>query len=249
MVTQVAPPVEGGYVTSGGLRVNGDGTIANPTGSNIRFCGQSRSDGTPCRAKALIGLDVCWWHGGAAVGVKGRVSAKALTGAQAMTAAYGAPQEITPPMALLEELWRTNGHVLWLQEKLLTSDPSTLGERLWSNGETYVQRTGTGRSASPTQEQLDAMPDAYLAVWLKLYGDERDRLINVAREAIRAGVAEKIGRLADAQGAMVALVIYRILDRLNLTTEQRGLMPVVVPEELKRLVTGELEEDDAAVPV
>jgi len=241
MVNSSGAQAEVAYVSAGGLSVLDDGTIANPTGVSIKYCTGRRSDGSPCRAKALIGLDVCWWHGGAAVGVGGRVSAKALTGAQAMTAAYGAPQEIDPPMALLEELWRTNGHVLWLQEKLLTSDPAKLGETLWSFGEVHVQGGG-GRTFAPSPEQAAVMPDAYLAIWLKLYGDERDRLVNVAREAIRAGVAEKIGRLADAQGAMVAIVIYRILDRLQLSADQRALMPAVIPEELKRLTTGELDD-------
>jgi hypothetical protein len=56
----------------------------------------------------------------------------------------------------------------------------------------------------------------------------------VTKAAISAGIEERRVKLAEAQGALLNDVIRRILARLDLTGEQSALLPVVVPEELRR---------------
>jgi hypothetical protein len=48
------------------------------------------------------------------------------------------------------------------------------------------------------------------------------------------GIEERRVRLAEAQGSLMNDVIRRILARLSLNTDQSALLPVVVPEELRR---------------
>ncbi len=52
------------------------------------------------------------------------------------------------------------------------------------------------------------------------------------------GVAERQVRLAEQHGALLAGAIHRILDRLELSREQRALVATVVPEELRAVAGG-----------
>jgi hypothetical protein len=63
----------------------------------------------------------------------------------------------------------------------------------------------------------------------KLEADERDRCVRYAKTAHDMGVADREIRLAEAQGALLAGAISRILDALELTPAQRLLVPTVVP--------------------
>jgi hypothetical protein len=73
---------------------------------------------------------------------------------------------------------------------------------------------------------------------LDVYGQERDRLVRIAKTTLDAGVEERRVQLAESQGALVAGAIRRILVRLNLTAEQEALVGVVVPSELRALAGG-----------
>jgi hypothetical protein len=59
-----------------------------------------------------------------------------------------------------------------------------------------------------------------------------------AKVALDAGTSERQTRVMEAQAIALAGVITRVLDRLDLTSAQRELVPVVVPAELERLSIG-----------
>lgn len=89
------------------------------------------------------------------------------------------------------------------------------------------------------------------SVWLRLYADERDRLVKVAKTCVDVGIEERRVRLAESAGAQLAAVVRAVLDRLQLSDEQRLLALQVVPEEFRRLgdvVPGEVVEDDEEDP-
>ena len=65
----------------------------------------------------------------------------------------------------------------------------------------------------------------------------QDRLAQYATAALRAGVQERQIKLAEDQGMLVAQVIRAVLDDLQLTSEQSGRVPEIVPRHL-RLITG-----------
>lgn len=56
-----------------------------------------------------------------------------------------------------------------------------------------------------------------------------------AKTGLEAGVAERQTRALEVQATVLATVVRRILDRLDLTPEQQALVPVVVPAELERM--------------
>jgi len=73
------------------------------------------------------------------------------------------------------------------------------------------------------------------AMWAKLYGEERDRLVKAAATAIGAGVAERMVHLAEQQGQMIAQVIQAVLGELELTAEQAAVAPQIVRRHLLAL--------------
>jgi hypothetical protein len=68
---------------------------------------------------------------------------------------------------------------------------------------------------------------------------ERDRCVRFAKVAHDMGIAEAQIRVAEQQGALLASVIGRVLDRLGLSEAQRALVGSVVPEELRAVAGGE----------
>src|SRR3954452_17688214 len=72
-------------------------------------------------------------------------------------------------------------------------------------------------------------------VYQGLYGAWLDRAAKHAKLALDAGVAERLVRLAESQGELVAQVIKSILGDLALTSEQRAKAPASVRRPLTAL--------------
>jgi hypothetical protein len=68
--------------------------------------------------------------------------------------------------------------------------------------------------------------------------DASNRLERYASSALKAGADAAMVQIARSQGVMLSEVIKRILARLELSEEQRGLVGVVVPEELRAIPGG-----------
>lgn len=179
-----------------------------------RCTARSNRSGERCKKAACKGATVCATHGGRAPQVKAAAKRRQdEEKAAKAVATYGLPREISPDAALLEEVWRTAGHVQWLSELVQLADPGSLTQR----GEQGV---------------------VVESVWVKLYRDERAHLVAVSKAAIHAGIAERQVRVAEQQGALLAGAVNRILDGLNLTKQQRALVPQVVPAALREITGG-----------
>jgi hypothetical protein len=200
------------------------------SGPRSQKCVGFNSVGEPCKAWAVLGMDVCWYHGGRAAGQEVRTRARLRASVEVMTLAYGGPVEVDPAQALLDEVARTNGHIQWLQNQILTSDPQAFGEMAWRRAENANNSTRTIRP-----EDQEAIPSAYTGVWLDLYIAERKHLLTAADKAIKAGVVDRMVRLQESQGVALAMVLARILDRLQLSEEQRDVAAEVVATELRSL--------------
>ena len=201
-----------------------------------RICSKHRRTGEPCKAFALAGTDYCWYHGGASATATGHAQQKkALIGAQLMSNTYGEPVAVDPVTGLLEEVARTNGHIKWLQEKLLTEDPDEFAEHAWRRSAGEANNTTRG----PTARDMKHMPKAYAAVWLDLYQRERQHFLKACVSAVGANAAERFARLMDAQGELIGLAIRRILEDLTLTEEQQEIAMQSVPRHLREITTGQ----------
>jgi len=140
-----------------------------------------KRDGQRCTKPPTRGNNVCPSHGGNAPQVKAagqrRIAAqKARTHLETL----GLPREVDPATALLEEVWRSAGHVAWLGRIIAGADHDDA--RL--DGSALV---------------ADGQP----SVWVRLYNDERDRLAKVSKMALDAGVAQALVDIAHTQSAQL----------------------------------------------
>jgi hypothetical protein len=190
-------------------------------------CGAKKRQGEGCcRRPAGWGTDhpgtgKCKLHGGATR--SSRVAAIEEQARQAVIT-YGLPRDIAPTDALLEEVRYSAGHVAWLREQVAVLEARSL---VWGVTE-EAEKNATEFAGTDTTRS------AAMNMWLDLYHKERRYLLDVTKAVIAAGVEERRVKLAEAQGSLLNDVIRRILARLSLSPEQSALLPLVVPEELRR---------------
>lgn len=196
-----------------------------------RGCRAHRTAGGPCGKAPVTGTTVCASHGGRARQVKAAAARRQKQqAAERAVATLGLRVDVTPTDALLEEVRWTAGHVQWLRTKVQELDEHGAGgEHQLTWGTTKVKEGGEDRGT--TQE---AKP----SIWYVLYEAERKHLVTVCAAALKAGVEERRVRLAEQQGDLVAMVIRRILDDLDLTPEQAGRVGEVVPRHLRAIAGG-----------
>lgn len=183
------------------------------------FCnGRKASGDGHCRRPPGWGTDHpgigrCKRHGGSTPLYQQRV--QKLKAAQAVEQ-YGLSVEVDPHTALEEELARTAGHVYWLRGQVGDLDPDNM-----------YGPVGGGPQAIPSTEAH---------IWIRLYQEERDRLVKVAKTCIDAGIEERRVRIAEQQGQLIATAIKGILSKLGLADDPR--VPEVVRAELLQLTAG-----------
>jgi hypothetical protein len=191
-----------------------------------RCTSKAKQSGQRCKLPPCTGLDKCATHCGLSKAERKKRAEEFLANQQARKAVvtYGLPRDISPTEALLEEVRYSAGHVAWLREKVRELEG---GQLIWGVTE-QVEKSATEFAG------VDTTSAASVNMWLELYYRERRHLVDVTKAAISAGIEERRVRLAEAQGAIVADVIRRILSRLDLSDQQSRLVPMVVPEELRR---------------
>lgn len=162
-----------------------------------------------------VGYGHCKLHGGCTpTQVKGARREMAAEAA----AMFGLPREIDPADALLEEVWRTAGHVAWLQRKIAD----------FSEDDDLKQLDMSGKFEKP-------------AVWVELYQAERAHLARVCREAIAVGVEERITRVAERLGDLLAATFRAFIadPELALSPTQHEVALRVADRQLRALGSGE----------
>lgn len=135
---------------------------------------------------------------------------------------YGSPIETDPATALLNELYRTQGHVEWLGQRIAELENPEL-----------FQKSIAGMKPHVLVEQ---------------YQTERAHLVSVAKAAIGMGIAQKQVEIVQEQGKMLAMVLHAfIIDpELELTPQQRMKVPTLMRKHLQSIPT--LNPSELPVP-
>lgn len=165
-----------------------------------------------------LGEGNCKQHGGNTP--SGRKHAQQKMAAAA-SATYGLPIEISPTLALMQEVWRTQGHVAWLAEVVKTIDQDGL---VWGLAEDVVGGKNHGKT-------FKAAPN----IWLNLYREERKHLAAVTRDAIKAGIEQSRLELEQQRAAAISTAFFGTLDALGLTEEQRAQALELFPRALEAI--------------
>jgi len=241
-------------------KVRPDGTCTR-CNTVHKGCAAHNNRGQACGLHSIRGGDVCHRHGGATPAAK-RKAARTRAAVEAAAAlaraavTLGLALDISPTDALLGEVAMTAGHVQWLRGKVRELDASALAwgttERKVKDGLEGVDNwdheddneddneddTGGRKRKIGVDWGTTTTEKATPSIWYELYSRERDRLIKVCSEAIRAGIEERKVQLAESQGALVAEAIRRILQDLGLSPEQESRVSEVVPRHLRALGGG-----------
>ena len=110
-------------------------------------------------------------------------------------------------------------------DALLLSTRLAAGRVAWVDAQLVeATRAGDGDEDSPRVRR-----------WLKESRLERTLLARTAKAAVDAGVAERLVRQVELEGRLVAEVLGRTLDALELTAEQRQTAFAVAHRELLQL--------------
>lgn len=204
--------------------------MTSPIPPDERRCtAKAKSTGNRCKRPAVPGTVVCLKHGGAAPHVQASGQAR-LREARARAAAqlFGIPEQVDPHQALLDEVHRSTGLIAFYQAHIEALAPEDM---VWGDTERIEHSWSEWGSFSETKR------GAAVNLWIKLYNEERDRRVRVAKAAIDAGVAERIVRLEEARGAAVARLIVELIENpdLGLTTGQKELARTAAANGLRAL--------------
>ena len=193
-----------------------------------QYCQALRSNGEACRNRPMRGQSVCRKHGGASP--QARAAAGRRLAAAEWGRSFGSPAEGGDPAeTVLDEIRWASGHVAWLRQRVQETEPEAL---VWGV-ESEVDK-GSGEFPG-----VDVTSSSKANAWVRLYGEERDRLIRMCKIAHDMGIAERHVELAERIGGLMADLLRGVLADLNLSEEQQELASAAVPRHL-RLIAGEL---------
>lgn len=191
-------------------------------------CGARCRDGSTCSNAPMQGAERCRMHGGSSP--QARAAAGRRLAAAEWSRSFGAPAEgADPTETVLDEIRWAAGHVAWLRERVQETEPEAL---VWGV-ESEVEK-GSGEFPG-----VDVTSSARSNAWVRLYGEERDRLIRMCKIAHDMGIAERHVELAERVGALMADLLRGVLAELDLSEEQQRLASAAVPRHL-RLIASEL---------
>jgi hypothetical protein len=155
--------------------------------------------------------------------------------ARAAVVTYGLPKDIDPTTALLEEVQRTAGHVEWLAAKVRSLSEDEL---VWGVVEetTNWERNPDSDSAGLQSADQVVKRRPETNAWLREYQKERAHLARVCRDAVAAGVSERIVNVFRQVGQTYIQLIDRVMEQVELTDAQRVRLPSIMTQELKALM-------------
>lgn len=180
----------------------------------MRRCTARTRAGNPCRLAPVRGALVCCKHGGAAPQVKARAAVRA----EVMAWGLDAP-DVDPGETLLK----------------LVAQSAARAHRYATELEQLVAESPNLRDALVGEARGEFGPiGEYIRGLAQLEAAERDRCANFAAKAVAAGLNERMVRLAERQGDLIAAVLQAVVDDpdLSLSKEQRRAMPAVIRRHL-----------------
>ena len=194
-------------------------------------CKAKRRDGQQCGSHAVKGLEVCRMHGGSSPQSRAkreRFIAEQKAAREVHRLAQ--PIDTDPAQALLDLVSSAAGEVAYWRARV--DEIQDRDEKRLTSGLTKITE-GKDRGGVTTLRTVETVA----AIEYRMWTAAQDRLAQYATAALRAGVQERQIKLAEDQGMLVAQVIRAVLDDLQLTSEQSGRVPEIVPRHLRLLAS------------
>ena len=220
-VTDTTGSMGGGYMVAGVSYAAGqiiDGRL---------ICGAKKKNLDPCGASPVQGASRCGNHGGKAPQVQAKAreriieeNARGILGRIDPTAPMTHPVETL--MKLISMKW---AEVIWLRSKVQELDDEDL---TWGRTQ---HETGVGPEGPIDKETYKSE----VHVWWKLLRESENQLANWTAAAAKAGVDERLAKVTEDTANEFHKALTRILEALELTTDQRAKIPEVVPRILRSI--------------
>lgn len=235
--------------------------------TNVCGARKNTTTGGPCQAPAgsrtdHVGYGHCAEHGGNTPSGKkyaAKVKAEEIISEQKYRwDRFGGDRNdpsirgITAEQALLEEVRRSVAMVRWLEEKIGEWDPhlieadadfdvedamSTSNHRRNRNFTPVDVVRNLPRLVDETSRGVASTTDQ--AEWLRVYREERIHAARVSKMCIDSGIAHRMVSIAEDQGRVLASSIKAVLGALGLSPDQQQLVPMVVPQVLRAVASGQ----------
>lgn len=195
---------------------------AKPARTN---CGAKLKTGGTCKKAAGHGTDHPGWgrcamHKGMEPAYQ---KAAALAESKYLGMTFTTPLPTDPSMALVEEMSRTHGAIVWLDLHMEAE---------------LLRVTDEGK------DPLSHLIEPRFALLRKLRDAERDRLTRISTVCINLGLKARELKLAEQMGNLIQSVLEATLSDLNLTPEQRDAARPILAGHLQHaarsVVEGEL---------
>jgi hypothetical protein len=201
-----------------------------------RKCGSHKTNGDLCPNWAMRGQEVCHAHGGRSPQAKAAAEERiAAAAAEQAARRFGLDMtEISGGEALLREVRRSAAMVDWLALQVAELKAEDL---IWGI---------SGRRITPSAEpggnpQVVVEQRARVHPWVTMLGQERLVLMRVSEAAHRCGIEDRLMRVEELKGALIAKLIAAILNdpELEMRPEQRAKFGQVVPRHLRAIDGGD----------
>lgn len=200
----------------------------------VQCSGTVKSTGNRCRLNAIEGGTVCKNHGGAAPQVRAAAARRAQSArAAALVAVYGLPIETTAEDALFDELYRSKGHVVWLEEKIREVGGADAEALVWGVKEERDIRS----SEFPGTDTIQA---AVPNVWLELYRAERKHYLDVAAKIATLNLEERRVRIDETKATVLTAVLRAVLRENGLSLQDEAVAGQV--RRHLQLVTADMQQ-------
>lgn len=176
---------------------------------------KNRQTGKRCGKRAMNGITVCFQHGGKLPSVRKKAAVRSTIAAWGLDC-----PDVDPGEAMLRLVSQSAARV--------THYGSEVAEMVAEAPNLRVALTASVWRCEPDADE-DAVrtykAGEYIRAMVELESEERDRLAKFCKIAIDAGLREREIDLAERQGAMLAVVLSKVLgdERLGLTEAQRSL--------------------------
>jgi hypothetical protein len=175
-----------------------------------KLCGGKLTDGSGRTCGHSAGWDTehngrgrCKFHGG---NTPTHVKAAQREELAEAIVTFGLPIDIEPTDAMLDEVHRTAGVVLFLEGEVRKLAPEEL---------TYGIHRDIGRSVAGKIVERVVERRAGVVALVKLWQSERRHMVNVCAKAIAAGIAERQVRVAEQHAAIFAAALRGMFEDLG----------------------------------
>lgn len=206
-------------------------------------CAAHRRDGQPCGQNRIIGSTTCRLHAGKAPQVQaaGR-RRQALEAIKQELTSLGGSIDVDPAEAMLAMVREAAWNVAWLRSQVeelrpRLSDGDDAPVLIDEDGVATVHPAWVGAAVAGRVDPANWKAEPHVLV--RMYNDERDRLVRYAKLCRDAGIEERRVQVEEEQARWVVAMLDRAFEQLELTAHQRERLPAIMGRVVSEVEAGD----------